>query len=201
MQPTLEVGDSLVSARWAYADIPVLLRVFGTIGIDAFLDQPRRGDVILFRYPGPTAAYRSAVYIKRLIGLPGDTVQLRDGRLYVNGRMVDRTRVADGVGSPPGTRYVETLPEGRRHEILEVSDRSEFDNTRAFTVPAGQFFVMGDHRDNSMDSRSEGGWFVPRQGILGRADLITWSFEGGAALWEVWKWSSFRGDRFMKAIR
>jgi signal peptidase I len=164
--------------------------------------EPKRGDVIVFKLPRDN----KTDYIKRLVGLPGDAIQVKDGRLFINGELVERERVDDFVytdrfGSLRRvTQYTETLPGGRRHRILEEGDSRSYDNTREFTVPPGHFFMMGDNRDNSLDSRADVG-FVPFENLVGRAEVLFFSTDGTAAIWEVWRWPfAMRFGRFFDRI-
>ena len=148
MVPTLLVGDQLIASKFAYGwgkySSPIGLmpdfsgRLFG--------HAPERGDVIVFRLPRDP----DTTYVKRLIGLPGDRIQMREGRLYINDAMVARRAIGTFDGD---RRYVETLPSGREHEIIEISDTDRYDDTPVFVVPARHYFMMGDNRDNSLDSR------------------------------------------------
>ena len=159
MLPTLAVGDYLLTdMRWKG-------------------EMPGRGDVVVFLLPSDGRTD----YIKRAIGLPGDRVQMKGGRLWLNGVMVPRRDggmfLAAGDGPPVMMRrYVEMLPGGREHAILEASDAEPLDNTREFVVPPGHFFAMGDNRDNSVDSRVPGVvGFVPVGNVIARAETRFWA--------------------------
>jgi signal peptidase I len=218
MKETLLIGDFLFVNKMAYgysryscpfALCPFSGRILG--------GEPERGDVVVFRHP-----VNGSDFIKRLIGLPGDTVQVRDGILYINGTEVpqepdgtfEEPYAAQGPASnmprcensPVGqggtcikSRAIETLPNGVRHAVLNIEDGFA-DNTPVFTVPEGQYFFMGDNRDNSMDSRyaqAVGGvGFVPFENLIGRADRIMFSSAGGSMLY-FWTW---RSDRYFKGI-
>jgi signal peptidase I len=167
-----------------------------------FADPPQRGDVAVFKFPRDT----SQDYIKRVIGLPGDHVQMRQGRLYINGEMVARERIGDYVErSPQGSvrrfaQFIETLPGGVRHRIIEETDHGRFDDTPDYVVPAGHYFMMGDNRDNSADSRADVG-FVPLENFVGPAKILFFSTDGSARLWELWKWPfAIRWSRLFNLI-
>jgi signal peptidase I len=141
---------------------------------------PERGDIVVFRLPRDP----SQTYVKRVIGLPGDRIQMIQGQLYINGKVVPRRPIgpagAEENGRPwSATKYVETLPNGRTHEILKVSDYAPLNTTPEFLVPQDNFFMMGDNRDNSLDSRvpaEKGGvGFVPAENLVGRAQLVLFS--------------------------
>jgi len=190
MIPTLLVGDYLFVSKFSYGyskySLPQSLPLIpGRI----FFTEPERGDVAVFKLPEDD----TVDYIKRLIGLPGDRIQVVHGILHINGKPVKRERVADYVfRSDSGTirqvpRFRETLPNGRSHFILEETDTGPADNTPVFTVPAGHYFAMGDNRDRSRDSRLGVG-FIPKKNLVGRAEFLFFSIEGAA--WKIWQWGS-----------
>jgi signal peptidase I len=207
MVPTLLVGDYLFVSKFSYGythySLPFSPPLFsGRI----FANMPKRGDVIVFKLPrdGKTD------YIKRLIGLPGDRIQMIGGILHVNGEPVTRTRTADFIYRQPNgsvmafAQYDEQLPGGKEHKIIEqLGDQGPLDNTGVYVVPPGYYFFMGDNRDNSLDSRvpTEVG-FVPFENLIGRADFIFFSTDGSASLLEFWKWPfAIRYSRLFQAIK
>ena len=206
MQPTLEVGDYIVVTKWSYgygrfsfAPLEGLLphgRLFGS--------QPQRGDVVVFRpVPEPDRDF-----IKRVIGLPGDRIQMIDGILHINGEPVQRESLGvqefadeDGIIERIPA-YRETLPNGASYTTFDRTPRGELDNTREYVVPEGHFFMMGDDRDNSADSRvpSMVG-FVPYDNLVGPAKFTVVSFDGTTSLFRPWTlFTGFRGERFLKAV-
>jgi len=177
MVPTIEVDDRVVVSKFAYGysryalPLPVAEAMPG--GGGRFLATlPARGDVVVFRHP-----VQRRVMIKRLIGLPGDTIALRGGALYVNGVPATRSdgrplvRAAHRAGLENAVRYTEVLPGGATHWIDEFSNTGSFDEFGPVTVPAGHFFAMGDNRDNSLDSRWDGMGAVPLENLIGRAEF------------------------------
>ncbi|MCB9988236.1 MAG: signal peptidase I [Rhodospirillales bacterium] len=206
MKPTLEIGDYLFVYKPAYgysrhsfpfSFAPIEGRIWNRG------KEPKRGDVVVFKLP----TNESVDYIKRIIGLPGDTVQVVDGKLYLNRRLVPRDpvglkRIKEGDNGVTVMEYIETLPGGIMHSIYEESDDRPLDNTEEFTVPEGHYFMMGDNRDNSQDSRvSYVVGYVPLENIVGRASFIFFSTNGYANIAEVWKWPwSIRYDRLFKSI-
>lgn len=181
MVPTLEVGDRLFVSRWPYGFSRYSLAVdpgFSIAGGDGRLlgHRPKRGDVVTFAHP---ATHETMV--KRLIGLPGDRIAMHDGRLIINGQQVPRREVSSyDYRAPDGyvahvTRYVETLPGGVEHPILERTDAGMADEMAEVTVPAGKLFMMGDNRDDSADSRFAEMGFVPLENVEGRVEMIVWS--------------------------
>lgn len=235
MKETLLIGDFLfvnkMSYGYSYASCPSLMLPGIGINIDAedicgafkgnnkrlFGSDPERGDVVVFRHP-----VSGRDFIKRLIGLPGDRIQMKDGVLHINdaavglrdGGMFEELAAPQGPqglrprceNGPVGegavcqkSRQIETLPGGREHAILNIGTQA-VDNTGVYQVPEGHFFFMGDNRDNSSDSRlpqSAGGvGFVPLENLIGRADRIMFSSAGRSMLF-FWTW---RSDRFFKGV-
>ncbi len=218
MKDTLLIGDFLFVNKMAYGYsavscpfslCPISGRILGR--------EPKQGDVVVFRHP-----VNGEDYVKRLIGLPGDKIQVKDGVLFVNG--VEAKQEPDGMfqetyerqgpvgGLPrcqnrpagPGDvclkeKFIETLPNGVRHSILNIG-QGRLDNTKVYTVPEGHYFFMGDNRDNSTDSRvpqtAQGVGFVPFENLIGRVDRIMFS-SAGRSMFYFWTW---RADRFFKAV-
>jgi signal peptidase I len=185
MTPALQVGDYFFVSKYAYGyshfSLPLSPPLFsGRI----FGSEPARGDVVVFRLPKDN----STDYVKRVVGLPGDRIQMKQGLLHINGTPVKRERLADFVGDPCGSdpsatvkRWRETLPNGVSHETLDCLDNGYYDDTNVYTVPTGHFFMLGDNRDNSTDSRvlSAVG-YIPLENIIGRAGLIFFSLAPGS---------------------
>lgn len=205
MVPTLLVGDYLFVSKFSYGyskySLPLGLPLFSG---RVLFKEPDRGDVAVFKLPTDN----KTDYIKRIVGLPGDKIQMRSGILHINGTAVKRTE--NGVVQSPGPfgrtvpvrRYIETLPNGRSHPIFELTDAGPLDNTDVYSVPEGHYFAMGDNRDNSQDSRvlSEVG-FVPRENLVGRAEILFFATNGSARIWEIWKWPwAIRFGRFFQSI-
>ena len=174
MIPTLLVGDYLFVSKFSYGysrhSFPFSI---APISGRVMASTPERGDVAVFRLPSDV----SVDYIKRVVGLPGDRIQVTGGILHINGQAVERRLVGNSqIGSSQGgfitQRYEEIFPNGHRHIIQEVSDSQLFDNTPEFTIPDGHYFMMGDNRDNSRDSRSSSVGFVPFENFIGRAEFL-----------------------------
>ncbi len=213
MIPTLLVGDYLFVAKYSYGYSKYALpfapdlfsgRIFGAL--------PHRGDVAVFRYTHDT----SVDYVKRVIGLPGDHVQVRAGQLYVNGTLVPRHSLGDYQEADErgvmlhGERFIEDLPAGPHHQILrfkqdgKLDDDGEQNNTPDYLVPAGYLFMMGDDRDDSADSRFQGPGglgFVPVENLVGRAQFIFFSIGGQHPVWAFWYWPlEIRWGRLLHGI-
>ena len=205
MYPTLHVGDYLFVSKYTYGyskhSFPFSLPLFeGRI----WADQPQRGDVVVFKFPQDN----KTDFIKRIIGLPGDKIKMQDGILYINGKPVERQQIEDFVirdkfGNGERYRqYIETLPNGVKHNILEISDRQEFvDNMVEVTVPENSYFVMGDNRDRSDDSRLSVG-FVPFENLVGKARWLCFSHNTDDAWYKPWAWTKkIRFERMFKKIQ
>jgi signal peptidase I len=206
MKETLLVGDYLFVSKFSYGYSsysfpfsPPLFsgRVFGS--------SPDRGDVVVFRLPRDD----SQDFIKRVIGLPGDRIQMRQGLLYINGEPVKRERMDDYIETEEGPgairvkRWRETLPNGVTYTTLDLQDNGFYDNTQEYAVPAGHYFMMGDNRDNSTDSRvlSQVG-YIPFNHLIGRAQIIFFSVGEGERAWQVWRWPwTVRWNRIFKIVR
>lgn len=205
MIPTLLVGDYLfvskMSNGYSRHSLPLSMPLIkGRI----FYTEPKRGDVLVFKMPSDNRTD----YIKRLIGLPGDHIQVKNGRLYINGNMIERIPEGEYVMRDASgkamrfEKYTEVLPEGLKHPILEASDEAPFDNTEEFIVPEDHFFMMGDNRDNSLDSRSIKVGFVPKVNLVGKAKFLFFSNDGSAAWWQIWKWPmAVRWSRLFNGIK
>jgi signal peptidase I len=192
MRPTLLEGDYLFVTKWAYGysrhSLPFSPPLFsGRI----WGSEPKRGDVVVFKFPPDP----SVDYIKRVVGLPGDKIQMKDGQLFINDVGVPRVKTGQ-IDNPDITEmpqpidvYRETLPNGVSYDTLDLNPNSIGDNTREFDVPPGHYFMMGDNRDNSADSRFTVG-YVPAENLVGRANLVFFSIAGKASPLEIWKWPS-----------
>ncbi len=192
MKPTLLIGDYLFVNKPSYGYSRFSFP-FGIAPIEEriWAKEPSRGDIVVFALPTNSGVD----YIKRVIGLPGDTVQVKRGRLFINDVLVPREVVgtltieADSGEAQIVTEYIETLPGGVVHSIYEESDSERLDNTPLYTVPEGHYFMMGDNRDNSQDSRvADHVGPVPFENIIGRADFLFFSTNYYARLIEIWKW-------------
>lgn len=203
MVPTLLIGDYLIVTKYNYGyskhsfpfSLPIIPkgRLFGR--------DPQRGDIVVFKVPKDN----KTDYIKRVIGLPGDRIQVVNGRLFINDVLVDRQKLGEEdwtvekEGLVHYTKYLETLPNGVQHWIYEQSDDKLQDDTDVIIVPEGYYFMMGDNRDNSYDSRFFGP--VPAQNLEGKARFIFYSNNGTGDVWQFWKWKqSLRLKRFFKGL-
>ncbi|MFM2282283.1 MAG: signal peptidase [Pseudomonadota bacterium] len=205
MIPTLLVGDYLLVNKFAYGYSRYSLPLYNPEWFKGrlFGSEPERGDVVVFRLPSDT----STDYIKRLIGLPGDKVQMIDGVLHVNGKAVPK--VAEGTYNSDDSEtsgrdvpvYRETLDNGVSYDTLDLNPFSDGDNTQEFVVPPKHYFFMGDNRDNSLDSRFTVG-YVPEENLVGRATFIIFSIGNKTPFYEVWNWpANLRLSRFFKGIQ
>ena len=191
MIPTLLVGDYLFVSKYSYGYSRYSFP-FGIAPFDGriFETPPERGDVAVFRQP----QNESVAFIKRIVGLPGDRIQVTDGVLRINDVAVNRVRkgfatASDGYNVIRFAVYQETLPNDKSYLIQERSDDDDvLDNTNVFLVPEGHYFMMGDNRDNSRDSRTTSVGMVPAENLIGRAERLFFSHNNSAHLWEIWKW-------------
>ena len=210
MEPTLLIGDALVASKFPYgygaASLPIQITLPETGRL--FGDTPKRGDVVVFRWPGD----RSQAWVKRVVGLPGDRIQMRAGQLFINNHAASLTY--DGAGDAEddrgnterANRYIEKLPNGVEHAIYKIRDNGRLDNTPEVTVPPGMLFVLGDNRDNSADSRvsvRDGGvGLLPIDNLIGRADAVVGSWDMGMRNQPMYTWfSGLRMDRFFTSVR
>lgn len=210
--PTLLVGDYVMVSKYSYGwsrySVPLISnwlpagRILPGTG-------PQLGDIAVFKLPSDN----STDFIKRVIGLPGDRVQMKQGRLYINGTIVPREAVEGYPWKDPYGRditvpqYIETLPNGVKHRVIEIEgDRGSLDNTKEFLVPPGHYFMMGDDRDNSDDSRASVG-FVPLDNFVGKGQVIFFSVgtspnDTSASALRFWEWPwTLRASRLFNLIR
>jgi len=223
MIPTLLVGDYLFVSKYAYGYSSFSLPCFWPLECSkpffsgrVLASRPKRGDVLVFKLPRDNITD----YIKRVIGLPGDKIEMSGGRLYINGTMVPREpapplKEPDLYGHLRDVpTYKETLPGGVTHTIIEVeNDHGFYDDIRdasgkpkVFVVPPDHYFMMGDNRDNSTDSRvpedAGGVGYVPFENLIGRAEVIFFSVRQGEPAWEFWKWPiDVRWNRLFKHVK
>lgn len=203
MRPTLLPGDYLLASKSAYGfsrhSLPFSPNLFtGRI----WGSPPERGDVVVFKYPPDTRLD----YIKRVVGLPGERIQMRDGQIFINDVAIPRENIGQ-IEDPDITEMTrpvdvwrETMPNGVSYDTFDVG-LSAGDNTREFVVPDGHYFMMGDNRDNSTDSRFNVG-FVPAENLVGRASIIYFSIANGVSAFKIWRWpDSIRGSRLLNIVR
>ncbi len=209
MEPTLMIGDALLATKYPYgyssASMPLNVELPSTSRILGAL--PERGDVVVFRWPGD----RSQVWVKRVVGLPGDRIQMRQGQLFINGAAaalnpdgVGQAENDDGSGAP-ASRYIETLPGNRAHPIYKLRTYGFLDNTPEVTVPPARLFVLGDNRDNSADSRvsvADGGvGLLPTENLVGRVEAVLGSWDLATRNKPVSTWlSGLRSSRFLTGV-
>jgi signal peptidase I len=208
MEPNLLKGDYIIVSKFSYGyskhSIPFSPGLFNG---RLFARAPNRGDIIVFKLPSDNRTD----YIKRLIGLPGDRVQVKSGVVYVNGKVI--TRLSEGAGDP-GTcwngstvqRFRETNMVGKSYATYDCGPRGDVDDTGVYIVPEGHYFFMGDNRDNSLDSRvapeSSGVGFVPAENLVGKAQIILLSWNGEASLFKPWTWFlDARPSRFFHVLK
>lgn len=202
MIPTLLIGDYLFVSKFSYGysrhSLPFSLPVLS--GPErTWFTEVRRGDVAVFKTPEDNRTD----FIKRIVGLPGDTIQLRNSVLFINGTATPRERAGDftytkGTALFRVMRFRETFSDGRSHYVLEQTESMPQDNTPEYKVPPGHYFAMGDNRDDSQDSRFIGS--VPRENLVGRAEVLWFSIDG--SWWRVWEWfSTLRASRMFTKIR
>jgi signal peptidase I len=205
MKATLLVGDYLFVSKYSYGyshfSLPFSPPIFsGRI----FASPPNRGDVVVLRLPKDTTTDNN----KRVIGLPGDKMQVIVGVLHINGQDIKREpappfiETEEGGSATPVKRWKETLPNGVSYYVLDLVENGFADNTQVYTVPAGEYFMMGDNRDNSTDSRFSQVGTVPFENIVGRAQIIFFSVYEGERAWEFWRWPfSVRWSRLFTIVR
>jgi signal peptidase I len=206
MEATLLVGDYLFVSKYAYGYSHYSLPFSPPLFSGRILGHgPERGDVVVFRLLKDD----SVDYIKRVIGLPGDRIQMIGGVLHINGQPVKRERIEDYLDTEdPGhplvvKRWRETLPNGVTYTTLDRQEHGVYDDTPVYAVPANHYFMMGDNRDNSTDSRvlSQVG-YVPFENLVGRAEIIFFSIGDGARAWQIWRWPwAVRWDRLFTLVR
>lgn len=204
LQSNVMIGDYILTSKYTYGYskysfpfevIPMSGRIFGR--------TPEQGEIAVFR-PVP----QTVDYVKRVIGLPGDTIQMKNGLLHINGSPVKKERVGEAVDtdsygvSIPVIQYRETLPNGSSYIVQEISDNQAMDNTAEYKVPADHYFMMGDNRDRSADSRvlrSVG--YVPLENFIGKAEVRFFSIKDNINPWQIWRWpGNVRLERMFQSV-
>ncbi|MGI9482070.1 MAG: signal peptidase I [Hyphomicrobiales bacterium] len=218
MVPTLLIGDYLFVSKLSYGysrytfsfnlsaggENFLKIEPFSFDGRVFFAEQPKRGDVAVFKLPTDN----ETDYIKRVVGLPGDRVQMIDSLLHINGKPVGMRKVSPPTGKLPyGTGsndvkvFVESLPNGVEYNIYDQGWQ-RLDDTKEFVVPEDHFFMMGDNRDNSRDSRDSGVGYVPIENFVGRADIIFFSITPNGSFWQFWRWpQTIRWSRLLQTVK
>jgi signal peptidase I len=205
MEPGLVTGDYILVSKFAYgwsrASFPFNPPLFKG---RRFGPVPARGDVVVFRLPRDP----QQTWVKRVVGLPGDRVQVASGQVSVNGRLLSQTFLREGVDHDDPARAVqqvrEAQPDGRDRLIYAGAAGHEGDDTGVYVVPAGCYFVMGDNRDNSLDSRwppALGVGFLPAENIVGKAEIVLFSWRPGSAVLKPWTWFALQPGRFLRRLR
>jgi len=203
MKPNLLVGDFIFVSKWSYGysrhSLPFSIPI---IKNKIFSKTPKRGDIVVFKTPEDNRTD----YIKRVIGLPGDKIKIINGEIKLNNTLISRKKTTDFIDNDKYTsikrvrKYIEYF-NNLEVEILDIMDGGIVDNTELFEVPEGYFFVMGDNRDNSQDSRFKTVGFIPFNNLVGKARFIFFSLENSRFL-EIWKWpKAIRGNRIFKKIK
>jgi signal peptidase I len=207
MEPNLYEGDYIVVTKFSYGysrhSIPFSPPFFSGRVLDR---APQRGDIAVFKTPHDNRTD----LIKRVIGMPGDTIQMKEGLLYINGKQVPRQPMGtfkEDIGEGyvrDVARFRETLPNGRSYMTNDFGTDGQLDSTDAFVVPAGHYFMMGDNRDNSADSRvspeAGGVGYLPAENLVGHAQVVLFAWNKGSSLFKPWTWLNFNGSRFMHAL-
>lgn len=210
MEPNLYEGDYIIVSKYNYGysrfSTPINLPESMLSG-RLFAHQPRRGDIVVFKLPRDP----HVDYIKRLIGLPGDRIQVKRGLVYINDKPIIRKPLADGTEDMgygvlrPVKRYQETLPDGVTYMTNGYGDDGDVDNTQVYIVPEGHYFMMGDNRDNSLDSRfpeEVGVGYVPFENLEGPAQIVLLSWTPGASIFKPWTWVlNARPSRYFHLLR
>tara|TARA_B100001059_G_scaffold205811_1_gene216139 strand:- start:721 stop:1449 length:729 start_codon:yes stop_codon:yes gene_type:complete len=203
MKPNLLVGDFIFVSKWSYGysrhSLPFSIPL---IPFKIFSKMPDRGDVVVFKTPQDNRTD----YIKRVIGLPGDKIKIINGEIYLNNKVVIRKKLKDFIDTDENAltkraRKYKEFFDDTTFDILDIMDNGIADNTQLFEVPKGYFFVMGDNRDNSQDSRFKTVGFIPVDNLVGKARFIFFSLENSRFL-EIWKWpNSIRVNRLFSVIK
>ena len=209
MEPNLYEGDYIIVSKFSYGysrhSIPFSPKIFAGRVVE---QRPKRGDIVVFKLPSDGRTD----YVKRLIGMPGDRIQVREGLLYVNDELVERQELSPAKTELPGgevrevARFQERLDTGKTFATQDFGPDNPLDNTEVFVVPAGNYFMMGDNRDDSSDSRVrpvDGGvGYVPAENLVGKAQIILLSWKKQASIFKPWTWIiDARPSRFFKVLK